>query len=247
MFDLTRLYQQHYPEAVGEIQDKIEDLDLDFIVEDVPKMLTSMKVGSTRIRDIILSLRNFSRLDEAALKPVDIHEGIDSTLLILQHRLKSEGIEVIKEYSHLPKVTCYASELNQVFLNILNNGIDALADYHRSFIIDNKEKGSNPLLPMTNYPLPTIHIKTEKIDSDRAIIRIADNGCGMVEDVRSKVFEPFFTTKPVGYGTGLGLFVSYQIVVEKHSGGLTCVSTPAEGTEFIIDIPMHPIVALGGV
>lgn len=240
LFDLIRLYQQNYPETVAEIKDKIEDIELDFLAEDLPKTLTSMTVGANRIRDIILSLRNFSRLDEASLKPVDIHEGIESTLLILQHRLKSGGIELIKEYNALPKVTCYAGELNQVFLNILNNGIDALENGSGSSVMGDKQKSSN-------RQLPTIRIKTETIDSNFVSIRIADNGCGMAEDVRTRVFEPFFTTKPVGYGTGLGLFVSYQIVVEKHGGNLTCISIPGEGTEFIIDIPMRGIVPSGRV
>jgi predicted ATPase/signal transduction histidine kinase len=233
LLELIGLYQQEYPETVAEIQAKIEEIELDFLAEDLPKMLTSMKVGANRIRDIILSLRNFSRLDEASLKPVDIHEGIESTLLILQHRLKSGGIELIKEYSQLPKVTCYAGEVNQVFLNILNNGIDALEN--------GNETGSS------QKKLPTIRIRTEAIDSDLVRIRIADNGCGIGEDVLSKVFEPFFTTKPVGYGTGLGLFVSYQIMVEKHGGNLTCFSTPGEGTEFIIDIPVSAIATSGRV
>ncbi|GET39690.1 trifunctional serine/threonine-protein kinase/ATP-binding protein/sensor histidine kinase [Microseira wollei] len=236
LLELIGLYQQQYPETVAEIQAKIEETELDFLAEDLPKMLTSMKVGANRIRDIILSLRNFSRLDEASLKPVDIHEGIESTLLILQHRLKSGGIEIIKEYSQLPKVTCYAGEVNQVFLNILNNGIDALENGNGSSVMCHREKSYNPLLP-------TIRIRTEAIDSNFVRIRIADNGCGIAEDVRSKVFEPFFTTKPVGYGTGLGLFVSYQIMVEKHGGNLTCFSTPGESTEFIIDIPVRARVA----
>ncbi|HAZ49209.1 MAG TPA: serine/threonine protein kinase [Cyanobacteria bacterium UBA11369] len=227
LFDLINLYQQQYPETAKEIKDKIEETELDFLAEDLPKMLTSMKVGANRIRDIILSLRNFSRLDEASLKPVDIHEGIESTLLILQHKFKSGGIEIIREYSKLPEVTCYAGELNQVFLNILNNGIDAL------------ENGK--------IQLPTIRIRTEAIDSKFVRISIADNGCGMVKDVLNRVFEPFFTTKPVGYGTGLGLFVSYQIVVDKHGGNLTCISAPGEGTEFIIDLPFRAIATSGRV
>ncbi len=223
LLELIVLYQQQYPETAAEIQAKIAEIELDFIAEDLPKMLTSMKVGANRIRDIILSLRNFSRLDESSLKPVDIHEGIESTLLILQHRLKAGGIEIIKEYRQLPEVTCYAGELNQVFLNILNNGIDAL------------ENGK--------IPLPTIRICTEAIDSKFIRISIADNGCGMEKDVLSRVFEPFFTTKPVGYGTGLGLFVSYEIVVQQHGGNLTCVSSPEKGTEFIIDLPFRAIAS----
>jgi predicted ATPase/signal transduction histidine kinase len=220
LFNLLDLYQDYYPEPVQQIQDEIEEIDLEFLTTDLSKLLTSMQVGAERIRDIVLSLRNFSRLDEASLKPVDIHEGIESTLLILQHRFKPKGIELIKEYTQLPQVTCYASELNQVFLNLLNNAIDAL------------EVGSEEV----SAPLPRIVIRTEVIDST-VRIHLADNGCGMTEEVRQRIFDPFFTTKPVGYGTGLGLFISYQIVVEKHKGKLMCISAPGQGTEFVIDLP----------
>jgi PAS domain S-box-containing protein len=226
LLNLLQLYKQHYPNPVLEIQDEIEAIDLDFVVEDLPKILGSMKMGTDRIRQIVLSLRNFSRLDEAAMKAVDIHEGIDSTLLILQNRLRAApnypSIEIVKEYGNLPPVECYAGQLNQVFMNLLNNGIDALE----------------------SQPEPrTITIRTEvgggkSLSSPYVLIRIADNGPGMTEQVKDRLFDPFFTTKPVGKGTGLGLSISYQIVVEKHGGILKCVSKPGQGAEFWIEIPI---------
>ncbi|MEM7714100.1 MAG: ATP-binding protein [Cyanobacteria bacterium P01_A01_bin.68] len=220
--ELFNLYQKKYPQPLPEIESKIVDLDLEFIIDDLPKLLYSMKTGAQRIREIVLSLRNFSRLDEAEIKSVDINSGIDSTLLILQHELKSNNkypdIEIIKEYSPLPKVTCYASKLNQVFMNIIGNGIDALRD--------KQEKE------------PRITIRTSQLDSQNILISIADNGIGMSKLVVNQIFDPFFTTKPVGSGTGLGLSTSYSIVVEKHGGKLSCVSTPGEGTEFVIQLPL---------
>ena len=225
LLDLLLLYQQHYPNPLPEIQEKIETIELDFLVEDLSKLLYSMKTGAERIGEIVLSLRNFSRLDEAEMKPVDIHEGIDSTLLILQHRLKAKpdrpAIQVIKEYGNLPLIECYAGQMNQVFMNLLANAIDALEERSKK----------EPNL------LPNIRIRTEKINSKIVVIRIADNGTGMSENVRRKLFDPFFTTKPVGKGTGLGLSISYHIVVEKHRGQLKCISTPGEGTELAIEIP----------
>jgi signal transduction histidine kinase len=194
-------------------------------------MVASMQVGAQRIRQIVLTLRNFSRLDEAEMKPVDIHEGIESTLLILCNRLKPRlghlEIQITKEYGPLPKIECYAGQLNQVFMNILSNAIDAL----EQAIAQQPEK-------MTRSP--EIWIRTEILERDRVVIRIADNGPGMTEAVQRQLFDPFFTTKPVGEGTGLGLSISYQIVVEKHGGVLQCVSQPGEGTEFWIEIPISP-------
>jgi signal transduction histidine kinase len=197
-----------------------------------------MRGGSTRIRDIVLSLRNFSRLDEADMKPVDIHEGIDNTLLILQHRIKKINkdnkrsgeqtkpeIKIIKNYGQLPLITCYASQLNQVFMNILNNAIDAL---------ENPKFSENQTLIK-----PQIQITTAIVESDTVRICISDNGCGMDKEIQQKIFDPFFTTKPIGSGTGLGLSISYQIIVDKHKGKLTCNSIPGNGTEFVIDIPLH--------
>jgi two-component system, NtrC family, sensor kinase len=221
ILNLLNLYQQQYPEANPVIEAEEEAIDLAFLSEDLPKMLKSMQIGTERIRDIVLSLRNFSRLDQSDVKPVDIHEGIDSTLLILGHRLKkkpdSPGIEVIKEYGDLPLVQCYPSQLNQVFMNLLVNAIDALESApHRA---------------------KWIRISTESIDSETVMIRIADNGSGIPEDIQNKLFDPFFTTKPIGKGTGLGLSISYQIITERHGGKLRYHSAPDQGTEFVIEIP----------
>ncbi|WP_322111870.1 sensor histidine kinase [Aerosakkonema funiforme] len=239
---LVHLYQQHYAHPVPEIEQKLEAIELDFLIEDLAKLLTSMKLGAERIREIVLTLRNFSRLHEAEKKPVNIHEGIDSTLLILQSRLKAKPdrppIQLIKEYGDLPLVECYAGLLNQVFMNILANAIDALeqTDNSRSKAAGDKSPIQNPKSKIQN---PQIRIRTEKINSTQIAISIADNGPGMTEEVRQKLFDPFFTTKPVGKGTGLGLSISYQIVVEKHGGQLKCISTPGKGAEFAIEIPIR--------
>ncbi|MEG4325540.1 ATP-binding protein, partial [Microcoleus sp. herbarium5] len=237
LLGLIDLYQESYPNANPEIVAKTEDIDLAFIQEDLPKILKSMQVGVDRVRNIVLSLRNFSRLDEAEMKPVDVHSGIDSTLLILQHRLKKDavghGIEVVKEYGQLPEVNCYASGLNQVFMNILSNAIDAMElGVGRP---ETTAKLENPLSPIFERK---IEIRTEVCDKNWVRIYIADNGRGMTEEVRSRIFDPFFTTKSVGQGTGLGLSISYQIVVEKHGGKLMCFSAPGEGAEFVIEIPV---------
>ncbi len=235
LFELLAVYQQEYPNPNPTVESAIQRIDLEFLADDLPKLLTSMKVGSDRIRQIILGLRNFSRLDEAEMKPVDIHEGINSTLMILQHRLRakpgSPAIEVIRDYSDLPKIECYAGQLNQVFMNILSNAIDALDQAMDSgqWTVDSMNKALSS---------PSITIRTTTIDNQWAVIRIADNGPGMPEEVRKKIFDPFFTTKPVGSGTGLGLSISYQIVVEKHLGRIDCHSTPDQGTEFVVEIPM---------
>ncbi|MCT7977525.1 PAS domain S-box protein [Laspinema olomoucense] len=222
LLSIINLYQETYPTPEAELQEAISDLELDYITEDLPKILASMRMGTDRIRKIVLSLRNFSRLDEADMKAVDIHEGIENTLLILQNRFKTKGdrhsIELIKEYGELPLIECYASQMNQVLMNIINNAIDALE--------------SHP-----SETLPTIRISTE-VRGDRAIIHIADNGPGMTEQIKARLFDPFFTTKPVGKGTGLGLAISYQIVVDKHNGSLDCITEPGKGSEFIIEIPI---------
>ncbi|WP_414582168.1 AAA family ATPase [Scytonema sp. PCC 10023] len=232
LLDLIAIYQQEYPNPSPQVQKKAFEIDLDFLVEDLPKLLDSMNVGTTRIRNIILGLRNFSHLDQAEMKSVDIHEGIENTLMILQHRLKSKDeypeIEIIKKYGQLPKITCYPGQLNQVFMNILSNAIDAL-----QLRITDWELGTGN----TQSPIPTICIRTEVADCNTVRIRIADNGSGMTQEVRQKIFDPFFTTKPIGSGMGLGLSISYQIVVDKHKGQLICDSIPGQGTEFIIQIP----------
>ncbi|MEH2095065.1 PAS domain-containing sensor histidine kinase [Nostoc sp. 'Peltigera membranacea cyanobiont' 213] len=234
LLKLVEIYQQVCPNT-PEIQQELEEIDLEFLIQDIAKLFQSMTVGTERIQEIVKSLRNFSRLDEAELKKVNIHEGIDSALMILEHRLQARHeypeIQVIKKYSQLPNVICYPGQLNQVFLNILANAIDALeALAANSQITDNQKQINNH---------PQIKIKTEVIDEKWIAISIADNGLGINEQVHSKVFDPFFTTKPVGKGTGLGLSVSYQIIVEKHGGQLSCFSVPGKGAEFVIKIPIN--------
>ncbi|MEH2043405.1 GAF domain-containing sensor histidine kinase [Nostoc sp.] len=237
LLEILRLYQLHYPHPDSEIKAAIKAIDFEFLVEDLPKIMTSMQVGTERIRSIVLSLRNFSRLDEAENKRVDLHEGIDNTLLILQHRLKGNAelprIEIIKDYGNIPLVECYAGQMNQVFMNIFSNAIDALEVGIREWHQSDKEKNS--------CQIPTIEISTKvSTDNSRLLIRITDNGPGMNEDVKKRIFDPFYTTKPVGKGTGLGLAISYQIIVEKHGGIMECISEPGKGTEFWIEIPIKP-------
>ena len=220
---LLNLYRSNYPMPTAEIQETIEDIDLLFLQDDFPKLIQSMQNGTTRIRHIVQSLRTFSRLDEAAIKHVDLHDGIESTLVILNNRLKqtsnSPEIKLIRHYGDLIPVECYAGQLNQVFMNILSNAIDALED---------EPDLSNP----------TITLTTQLVDSEWVAIHIADNGPGIPDEILSRLFDPFFTTKPVGKGTGIGLSLSYQIVTEKHKGYLSCQSSPGQGAEFIIKLPV---------
>jgi PAS domain S-box-containing protein len=232
LLNLVQLYAKHYPEPISEIQNEIEALDLEFLKRDFPKVLQSMKEGANRIREIVRSLRNFSRLDEAELKRVDVHEGLDNTLLILQHRLKGyagkPAIVVRKDYGQLPLIECYAGLLNQVFMNLLSNAIDALetqaaprAITIRTEFVRGEESSSQERTP------------------DKIVIRIADNGPGIPLEVKSKIFDPFFTTKPIGVGTGLGLAIAHSIIVERHKGHLTYISTPGQGAEFVIELPLQ--------
>jgi two-component system, NtrC family, sensor kinase len=231
LLQLLQAYQQHYPKPPESLQVEIDDVDLEYLSKDLTKMLQSMEIGSNRIRDIVISLRNFSRLDEAKFKRVDIHEGIDNTLMILQHRLKADAkrpeIKVVKDYGVLPLVECNAGELNQVFMNLLANAIDALEEY-------NQKRSLQDIIANPNIIL----INTSKIEDNHVRITIVDNGIGIPETKRSRIFDPFFTTKPVGKGTGLGLSISYQVVTERHHGKLWCDSSSTEGTKFIIEIPI---------
>lgn len=220
LVELVGFYQAEYPNPSARIQDYIEEIELDFITEYLSKLLSSTKMGTERMQQIVLSLRNFSRLDEAAMKPVDIHEGIDSTLLILNSKIKT-SITVTKKYGKLPCVECYASQLNQVFMNIAANAADAL-------------------LSNTNLRNKQIEISTEIVGKDQVVVKIRDNGTGIDPDVIAKLFDPFFTTKPVGKGTGLGLSISYQII-EKHQGRIEVNSEIGHGAEFAIYLPVkHP-------
>jgi len=237
------LYQKYYPHPVPEIQDMMEELDLEFIKKDLPKLLNSMKVGSERIRDVVRSLRLFSRTDEAQMKPADIHEGLDSTVLILQNRLQAKGgrpgISLVKEYGDLPRVRCYPGQLNQVFMHLLTNAIDALEEGGR-----NPEKygtiKNQSLLSAGGSGAeifnPEIRIRTEVVGESEIAIAISDNGPGMTEEVLCCIFEPLFTTKSQATSTGLGLAISQHLVVEKHGGELQCVSRPGQGTELIVKI-----------
>ncbi|MBW4514652.1 MAG: response regulator [Timaviella obliquedivisa GSE-PSE-MK23-08B] len=232
LLELVKLYQEEYPQSNSRLQKKVNDIDLEFLAKDFPKVISSMQIGADRIREIVASLRNFSRLDEADFKEVDLHEGIDNTLMILHHRLKANveqaEIQIIKGYGQIPKVSCFPGQLNQVFMNIIGNAIDALQEQDTTR--SPEELKDDP---------SKIWIETQSIDSERVAIQISDNGAGIPEAVRHKLFNPFFTTKPVGKGTGLGLSISYQIVVKKHNGKIECDSTPGKGTRFIIEIPVE--------
>ncbi|MEG4110238.1 ATP-binding protein [Microcoleus sp. S13_C5] len=235
---LLNLYQRHYPEPKAEILKAIEDGELSFIMDDLPKLLSSMQLGIDRIRLIVQSLRNFSRLDETEIKSVDIHEGINSSVMILQHRLKARSdrpaINVIRDYSELPLVTCYAGQLNQVFMNLLANAIDALEER----VSRGDGAVFHPEIVIRTEVIPGNSHDQDNISSGSGIrVTIADNGVGMTEKVRSKLFTPFFTTKPIGKGTGMGLSISQKIMLEKHCGQLQCFSTPEHGTQFIIEMP----------
>lgn len=229
---LADLYQQGRFEMPLHLKSQVEAIDIEFLSEDLPKLLASMKVGASRIQEIVHSLRVFSRLDEAEVKAVDIHEGIDSTLMLLQHRLNpgeplgQPAIQVKTYYGDLPEVECYAGQLNQVFMNILSNAIDALSD--RTAQSSQADGLASP---------SCITIRTE-VRAAHAVIRIADNGPGIPEAIQHRLFDPFFTTKPVGQGIGMGLAISYQIVTQTHQGQLRCVSAVDRGTELVIEIPI---------
>lgn len=283
LVDIIQAYQQEYSQPTPKIQQIVEDKDLNFVINDLQKLMGAMHRGSDRIREIVVALQNFSRHDEAQMKPVNIHEGIDSTLIMLQHRLRETAtrpaIVVIKEYGILPVITCYPSELNQVFMHLLNNAIDAL-DIERD---TSKSESKNPSFPTLqklekssklgkspsrvnprslnasgivtsletpqlseksaeiSIQNPQIIVRTELIDSHTVKIAIADNGLGIERALQSRLFDPFFTTKPVGKGSGLGLSISYQIVVKKHGGRIICSSSPGQGAEFAILIPIAPV------
>lgn len=229
LFELLQLYEKYLPETPAEIQEYIEEVELDFIKQDFPQLLHGMRTGVRRIGEIVRSLRNFSRLDEAEKKIVDIHKGLESTLAILRHRLKGKNIstpiEIVKNYGRIDKIECHPGLLNQVFMNILSNAVDALETY-----VEEQKQAKKPSIA------PKISITTEDINA-RITIRIRDNGPGIPESMTQRIFEPFFTTKPVGKGTGLGLSISYSVVTKKHGGRLYCISQPAAGTEFVIEIP----------
>jgi signal transduction histidine kinase len=228
LMELVDLYREEYPQPSEKIANKIDKIDLDFVMEDVRKLMESMKTGVERISTVMLALRIFSRLNEAEIKSVNLNESLDSVLFLIKPRLSeaenSPPIQIVKNYQDLPKVTGYASQINQVFMHLINNAIDALKAAHR----ERPGASGNP----------TIWIATERVNPEWVAIRVRDNGVGIPEAFTSRLFDPFFTTKPVGKGIGLGLSTSYQIVVQKHGGQLTFHSTPGEGTEFRVELPV---------
>ncbi|BBD68148.1 response regulator receiver sensor signal transduction histidine kinase [Nostoc commune NIES-4072] len=255
LVNLIEAYQQEYPKATPKIQQIAKDIDLNFIIKDLQNLIGAMYRGSDRIQEIVLALQRFSRHDEAEMKQVNIHEDIENTLVMLQHRLRETAdrpaIIIVKDYGNLPLVTCYASELNQVFMHLLNNAIDAIEEGvgSREWGMGNLSleegvrsgewgMGNLSFNPYSLLPTPQIRIHTEVTELNMVKIAIADNGPGIEESLRSRLFDPFFTTKPVGKGSGLGLSISYQIIVQKHQGNITCTSSVGQGAEFVIEIPI---------
>ena len=232
MVNIIDLYQQHYPNPVPEIQEQIAAIDLKYMLADLPNLISSMKEGVQRIRNISTSLRTFSRADSDRKVSCNIHDGIDSTIMILKHRLKASeerpDIQITRDYGNLPDLECFIGQLNQVFMNLLANAIDALEESNigRTYIAI--EANPNQILIQTTL--------TE--DKNHILIRIKDNGVGMSADVQQNIFDYLFTTKPVGQGTGLGLSIARQIVVHKHGGTLEINSALGEGSEFIIKLPI---------
>ncbi|PHJ61165.1 response regulator receiver protein [Nostoc linckia z18] len=255
LVNIIEVYQQEYLQPTPKIQQVSQDIDLNFVIRDLQDLIAAMYRGSNRIREIVLALQNFSRHDESEIKRVNIHEGIDNTLVMLQHRLKETpnrpAIVVVKNYGNLPRIKCYASELNQVFMHLLNNAIDALEKGVGSGEWGDGEMGrwedeKRIITPQSTVntqhsPLliPQIQIYTQMTNSNTVKITIADNGPGIQDSLRSRLFDPFFTTKPVGKGSGLGLSISYQVIVQKHRGNITCNSSVGQGAEFTIEIPIE--------
>ena len=249
LIQLIRLYNYHHPETTPEIKTRLEDIDLEFLLQDITNLLESMKLGANRISQIVLSLRNFARLDESELKQVDIHEGLESTILLLQHSFyNGHGkpmIQVTRDYSSLPLIECYAGEINQVFMNIISNAIDSLESRYTNDSLELPYADDSVMDPIESYALAMedqahykINIQTSVLENKKIRISIQDNGLGIPEEIANQLFDPFFTTKSVGQGTGLGLAISYQIVVKKHRGNLQCISVPGTGAEFVIEIPL---------
>ncbi|OAB60021.1 hypothetical protein AY600_15410 [Phormidium willei BDU 130791] len=224
LLELIERYRQQYPQANSEIDELIEDIDLEFLEKDLPQLIASMKMGIERIQEIVLSLKNFSRIDRDRPQLANIHVGLNSTLLILNHRIKAKGdrpeVTIHRDYQDLPDIECYAGQLNQVFINTVANAIDAMEE--------------------TQIEQPTLWIRTQLQENRWAVVEIADNGPGIRDEVRSQIYDPFFTTKALGKGTGLGLAISRQVVVDKHHGRLLCDSRPGGGTRFSIWIPLRP-------
>jgi signal transduction histidine kinase len=234
LFEVLETYNEAYPEKVKDVENILEDIDLEYIQDDLPRIVKSLKIGSERIRDLVINLRNFYRRDEATMKPSNLHEGIESTLTLLSNRYKQD-IEVITEFGNIPEVECHINQINQVFMNLISNAIDCLlAQKEAEKEAESESKAKEVIKPSGKKR--KIVIATKCLDSNRVAISITDNGSGMPDEVKNRVFEPFFTTKAIGLGTGLGLSISREIVEQTHHGSLSCVSTVGEGTTFTIEL-----------
>ena len=236
LFEVLETYDEAYPDKTEEVEDVLEDLDVEYIQDDLPRIVKSLKTGSERIRDLVINLRNFYRRDEATMKPGNLHEGIESTLILLNNRYKQD-IEVVTEFGDIPEIECHINQMNQVFMNLIGNAIDSLLAQKEA------EKEAQKESEKSGKPKPSgkkrkITIATQLIDSHRVAISIADNGPGMSDEIKNRVFEPFFTTKGIGVGTGLGLSISREIIEETHNGSLSCTSTVGEGATFTIELPV---------
>jgi signal transduction histidine kinase len=236
LFGLLDLYQDKFPNPGDEIEAEIETIDLEYIREDLPKLLSSMTQGVERIRSISNSLRTFSRADTERKVAFNIHDGLDSTLMILKHRLKANEsrpeVQVIKNYAELPQIQCFPGQLNQVFMNLLANAIDALDESNSGLSF--QEINQNP-----NQITITTKINTTEInDQKQVVISIKDNGKGISDEIQQRIFDHLFTTKAVGTGTGLGLAIARQIIMEKHDGSIEVNSTPGLGAEFVLTLPV---------
>lgn len=231
LFTVLETYQEGYPNNEEAVEEVLEEIELDYVLEDLPRIMGSIKVGAERIRDLVLTLRNFYRLDEPDMKPADLEAGLESTLVLLNNRYKQD-ITVVQEFGKIPKVECYINQLNQVFMNLINNAIDALLESDFKKGNSEEEKSEKPSKKRQ------IIIKTEKVSNDRVAIAVSDNGPGISPELEARIFEPFFTTKPMGVGTGLGLSISQQIVEETHHGKMSCTSTLGEGSTFRIELPL---------
>jgi two-component system, NtrC family, sensor kinase len=232
LLSFIQLFHQAYPDPLPILKEKAEKIDLDYLSHDVPKLLNSMETGTCRIKEVVLSLRNFSRLDESEYKSVNLHEGIDSTLLLLGSRLDRTlyrpEIEVIRQYGSLSYVECYPGQLNQVFMNLLINAIDALDERDQKRSVDENSNDRSRIWIMTEMKTP-----------QQVCIRVIDNAQGIEETVRLRIFDPFFTTKAVGKGTGMGLSISYQIITEQHHGTIECLPSFGQGSEFVMTLPIQ--------
>ncbi|KOR36244.1 MULTISPECIES: sensor histidine kinase [Planktothricoides] len=236
LFEVLETYEEAYPDKVEDVENILEDIDLEYIQEDLPRIVKSLKTGSERIRDLVINLRNFYRRDEATMKPGNLHEGIESTLVLLNNRYKQD-IEVIKDFGKIPEVECHINQMNQVFMNLISNAIDCLLAQKEAEKEAESESEAKEVIKPSGKKRK-IAIATKCLNSNRVAISITDNGPGMPDEIKNRVFEPFFTTKAIGVGTGLGLSISREIVEKTHHGSLSCVSTFGEGSTFTIELPI---------